>query len=330
VQRSIHPLSASRQVAFYQLLVAARRSWLIDGLREALKTADPKAVKNQLSIYVPFDVQQILASVGVRDEHVFPVPVLLETKPTLVGYYRLLLGIPQKSFYRGDTGMGQFRSMETRGFLNAKRRPDLESFCEAMADSLSDLVRKVALQLSARDISELPLLTLGSQFQGGNNNIIGRQAAANIFVAVSELVRDHIVKEDQRRITIENSSGRKVVITLGSDPDIRIQEEFNSNMRNKVAIEIKGGTDVSNAHNRAGEAEKSHQKAKKQGFRDYWTIISKIGLDVDKLRSGSPTTNSWFDVGQVLSRDGADWEEFRSRFIDACGIPLAPRGRGQK
>src|SRR5438876_5226020 len=84
--------------------------------------------------------------------------------------------------------------------------------------------------------------------------------------------------------------------------------------RNKVAIEIKGGTDMSNAHNRAGEAEKSHQKAKKQGFRDFWTLISKSGLSIEKLKQESPTTNSWFDVAQVLARQGEDWKDFRSRF----------------
>jgi len=90
-----------------------------------------------------------------------------------------------------------------------------------------------------------------------------------------------------------------------------------------VAIEIKGGTDVSNAHNRAGEAEKSHQKVKKQGFRDYWTLISKTGLSVEKLKQESPTTNSWFDVAQVRARQGGDWNEFRSRFADSAGIPLS-------
>ncbi len=79
---------------------------------------------------------------------------------------------------------------------------------------------------------------------------------------------------------------------------------------------------MSNAHNRAGEAEKSHQKAKNEGFRDYWTLISKAGLKIQKLKSESPTTNSWFDVAQVLAREGEDWSEFRSRFAEAAGIPL--------
>lgn len=315
--------SASRQIAFHQLLVAARKSWLMGALTEALSVADPKVVKKQLSTYMPADVQKILAATGVRDEHVFPVPVVLEAKPTLIGYYRLLLGIPQKSFYRSDTGMGQFKSMETRGLLKQRKHPDLEGFCAAMAQSLADLVRQIAPQFSPRDVAELPLLTLGSQFQGGNNNTIGKRATLDVFLAVAELVKAHIVTQEERTITIRNASGRKVLIALAADPDIRIQEEFNGELRNKVAIEIKGGTDVSNAHNRAGEAEKSHQKAKKEDFRDYWTIISKVGVNMQKLKSESPTTNDWFDVAQVLGREGPDWELFKSRFADAAGIPLA-------
>ena len=294
----------------------------MDALREALKEVDPNAVKEQLSAYMPPDVQKILAGAGVRDEHVFPVPAVLEVKPTLIGYYRLLLGVPQKTFYKGGTGMGQFKSMEERGLLNPKRRPDLEGFCATMSESLAELVRQMSPQFTRQDVAELPLLTLGSKFQGGNNNTIGKQATLDVFLAVAELVKDYKEAEDERKITVRNASGRKVIIVLASDPDISIQEEFNGEMRNKVAIEIKGGTDSSNAHNRAGEAEKSHQKARKKDFRDYWTIIFKASLDMDVLKQESPTTNSWFDVAQVLAREGADWDDFRSRFADATGIPV--------
>jgi hypothetical protein len=139
--------------------------------------------------------------------------------------------------------------------------------------------------------------------QGGRNNLIGRQATIDLFLVVAELVKNYVTSQDEKRITIQNAAGKRVIIALASDPDIRIQEEFGEVLRKKVAIEIKGGTDASNAHNRAGEAEKSHQKAKKDGFRDFWTIISKSGVRIEKLRAESPTTNDWFDVGQVLVRD---------------------------
>jgi XcyI restriction endonuclease len=314
--------SASRQLGFHQLLVAARKTWLREALAEALKTADPEIVKKQLAKYAPKDAQKILAAAGVRDEHVFPVPVILEVKPTLIGYYRLLLGIPQKSFYGGGTGMGQFKSMEVRGLVRPSRRADIEGFCTVMGQALGELVRQMTPPFTPQDAAELPLLTLGSQFQGGNNNTIGKQATLDVFLAVSDLVQDHVIHAEARKIEIKNAAGRKVVIALAADPDIRVQEEFDGSLRNIVAIEIKGGADISNAHNRAGEAEKSHQKAKKQGFRDYWTLISKAGLDVDDLKAESQTTNDWFDVAQVLAREGPDWDLFKSRLAGAAGIPI--------
>ena len=321
---SAEPLSPSRQIAFHQLLVAARKTVLMDALSEVLGRIDPVEIKRQVTRYVPADVQQILAASGIRDEHVFPLPIVLEGNPTLVGYYRLLLGISQKRFYRTGTEMGPFKSMEERGIINAKRRPLLDRFAEIMSTQLADLVRQISPRITARDISELPLITLGAQFYGSNNNAIGKRATMDVFLSVAEVVKGFVVTQDARKITIRNASERMVVITQTTDPDIRIQEEFErGKLRNKVAVEIKGGTDSSNVHNRAGEAEKSHQKAKKDGFSHFWTIISKAGVDQEKLEAESPTTTSWFDVAQVLAREGSDWEEFRSRFAGEAGIPVA-------
>ncbi len=49
---------------------------------------------------------------GIRDEYVFPIPTVLAEEPRLVGYYRLLLGRPQKSFY-GSDGFGMFKGMDS-------------------------------------------------------------------------------------------------------------------------------------------------------------------------------------------------------------------------
>jgi len=312
-------------LAFHQLLVAARKTWLMDALGEALADIDPSQVKNEVISFVPEDAQRILAAAGIRDEHVFPTPIILETKPTLLGYYRLLLGVPQKSFYRSETGMSRFRSMERRGVLNASQKEMLPLICRALGEGLADLVRQMSPGISLRDVAELPLLTLGAQFQGSNNNIIGKQAVLDAFLSIREIVKDHIIEEQETKVVLKNSAGRKVVIALAADPDVRIQEEFSGKLQNKVAIEIKGGTDNSNAHNRAGEAEKSHQKAKNEGFRDFWTIIATKGLDTKKLKRESPTTNSWFDAAQVLGREGEDWDEFRNRLAGQVGIPLSPK-----
>ena len=59
------------------------------------------------------------------------------------------------------------------------------------------------------------------------------------------------------------------------------------------------------------------------GFAEFWTIISKQGLELFKLMNESPTTNHWFDVAEVLARKGKDWDDFRQRLAGACGIPVS-------
>ncbi len=222
---SVAPLSPSRQVIFHQMLVAARKTTLMDALSETLGQIDPSALKKQISRFVPKDAQRILAGAGIRDEHVFPVPAVLERQPALVGYYRLLLGISQKRFYRKGTGMGPYKNMESRGILG-RSRPDLDAFCSVMALHLSELVRQISPRITARDISELPLLTLGAQLYGSNNNAIGKKATLDVFLSVSEIVKDFVVDHGARKISVVNASKRKVFLTLAADPDIRIQEEF--------------------------------------------------------------------------------------------------------
>ena len=97
---------------------------------------------------------------------------------------------------------------------------------------------------------------------------------------------------------------------------------MGAEIHKKIAVEVKGGTDMSNAHNRAGEAEKSHLKAKGRGYPEFWTIISKTGLNIEKLKRESQTTNHWFDVAEVLARKGKDWDNFRQRLAGVVGIPL--------
>jgi hypothetical protein len=308
-------------LAFHQLLLAARKTWLRDALAEALSSLDPAVLKQQIGHFVSPAAQRILAAAGIRDEYVFPLPAVLEAKPSLLGYYRLLLGLPRKSFYTTATGMGRFRGMETRARVTERQKGALPELCQTLGEAFADLVLQMSPSVTTRDVDELPLLTLGSYFQGRNNTEIGKEAIHNVFLNIVEVVRPHVVDQGESSVRIKNAAGRLVTISLASDPDVRIQEEFEEETRNRVAIEIKGGTDKSNAYNRAGEAEKSHIKAKKQGFRDFWTIIATKGLDLTKLRQSSPTTNSWFDSAQVLGRQGDDWEEFRSRLSGEVGIP---------
>lgn len=134
----------------------------MDALRETLSSIDPGVVKAQIGEYVPTDVQQILASAGIRDEHVFPIPAVLQARPALVGYYRLLVGIGGKPY--SDAGMGTYIRAETRGVFTKRGLKKLSQYCHAMCETLSILVRQMSPTITQRDVRELPLLTLGAQF----------------------------------------------------------------------------------------------------------------------------------------------------------------------
>jgi hypothetical protein len=217
--------------------------------------------------------------------------------------------------------MGALKTMEESGVISPRQKQRIPEFCEAMARPLAELVRQIP-SITKQDIQELPLLTYGAQLQGSNNTAIGEKAMQDVFAAISEIVATNVMGTEANKLTVKNAAGRTVVISLSHDPDVAIDEQVGSRTHKKVAVEVKGGTDISNAHNRAGEAEKSHLKAKSRGYPEFWTIISKTGLDMKKLKAESQTTSHWFDVAEVLARKGEDWERLRERVAGAVGIPL--------
>lgn len=96
--------------------------------------------------------------------------------------------------------------------------------------------------------------------------------------------------------------------------------------RNIVSIEIKGGRDFSNIHNRLGEAEKSHQKAKNLGYVECWTIVNVDNIDFNKAREESPSTNRFYRISKLESGKGKEFEDFRNRIISLTGIPCKISG----
>ncbi len=316
----LQPPYPSKQIAFHQLLVAARATILHGALADALGAVDPTVVARELGGLAPAPARNVLAKAGVRDEHVFVTPAILRARPTTLGYYRLLLGVSKKAFYTAATGLSRFKAMEEKDLLREPLEAELPALCKAMNATIAELVTQLSPTVTRSDVEQLPLLTLGAQLDGGWRNGIGKAATADVFLAIRELVEPYITSETETTLVVENAAGRGVRVVLASDPDVAITEEFPAGADQlNVALEIKGGTDRSNAHNRAGEAEKSHQKVR-NAARDFWTIIAMKGVQKKQLATESPTTRRWYDVAEVLGRAGGDWERFKNDLKGAIGI----------
>lgn len=317
------PISPDKPIDIYEALVAARRLQLQPALGKAVDEVGVAVIDRELRELVPSRALNHVASLGLRGERVFPVPAILQHAPPLIGYYRMLLGVSKKEFGDKDKlGYGPWLNAEERGEIPLRLRPHLCQFCEAFVLPLVELVHAMDT-FDDRDLSDLTLLTLGPTLQGGRNNIIGSQASRAVFEALRTLVAGPIVFDSERLVRFEAPRGRKFALIEGSDPDVRLDLTSRSGKEIPViAIEIKGGKDARNAHNRAGEAEKSHIKAKIAGYRHRWTIIVMQELDRAKLKSETPTSTELFEASEVIEKSGPDWKKLRREFANVLSQPL--------
>ncbi|MCL1814115.1 MAG: XcyI family restriction endonuclease, partial [Treponema sp.] len=312
------------QINFSKVLKKIRETYLQEALSETIDKVNLSKLDKELNEGVPEKYLKLLAKHGLRGELIFPVPCLLEANPFLLGYYRLLLGFSQKEFYGNTFGVSVFKTMETKGVLLERTKDKLSDLCKALIRSAIALTDGIGTHnLCGKILDDLTLLTIGPQLRGGENVEKGTSGIVNVFNAIFNIVEKSIIFYSSNKIELENAAGRKVLIEFTADPDIVIREEIGENRyRNIVAIEVKGGKDFSNIHNRVGEAEKSHQKAKQFGYVECWTVVNVDRIDIEMAKRESPSTNSFYVISKLISEKGNEYQDFKERIISLTGIKV--------
>ncbi len=311
-------LSPTLQLGFYQRLKEAQRTHLLPALLEQVGKLDIGKLDEKLLQFAGREKLAFMARRGLRGELVFPVPYLLSSKPTLLGYYRLLLGFSQKEFYQSP--FGRFKRMENEGQLTRTTSELLDPLCESLIESAWILVNGLP-ELSEQTLQSLTLLTLGPQFRGSRNVSLGVEAIRTVFALIKAIVSDRIQAEGEAHLEVKSAAGRLYCIEFSPDPDIAIRQILqDGTIRNRIAVEIKGGTDFSNIHNRLGEAEKSHQKAKSEGFTQFWTVVNVTGVEPDTWKQETPTTNELFYLEHIADTRSDERERFKEYLVSELGI----------
>ncbi len=324
------PIPSNTAISLFQALLTARGLQLQPALAQAVQVVGVLSIDSDLHRLVPASTLNYLASLHLRGERVFPVPSIIRHAPQLIGYYRMLLGISKKGFSQArKLGYGPWANAEAQNMISAKLDPYVEDFCKVLITPLVQLVdaTKSLKPLDDRDLNDLALLTLGPTLQGGRNNVIGQQAAKGVFDALSELVAPWAILQAEAFVQFRTPPGIAYELAVGSDPDIRLDELIVASdtvaaRRPIVAMEIKGGRDISNAHNRAGEAEKSHIKAAALGYHHRWTIIVMQGLDRKRIETETPSSTDIFDADEIRRRSGTDWDNLRQELSAVIGMPV--------
>ena len=310
--------STNKQIRAQEILHQYKKDVIGDALKGTVEKIDPKELHSEIVEYVPEDCMKILQSSGIRDENFFALPCILKKNPKMLGYYRLLMGISEKQFYSSATGLSQFNCMEEKGVIpNCKNTSCIQELCKAINGAMQEFLKELKKDCLSQDVSDFPIMTLGVYVDGVWRNFIGANAANNVFNAIKNIVNEKKLKiseNNEKVCTFTNKKGKKFSINLASDPDVSIY----ANESKLLCIEIKGGQDVANVHNRAGEAEKSHQKAKKSGWKHKWTVIYLSKLQTSqqsKLRVESPTTDEWFDVNEICCESGTSYNSFKEKIL---------------
>lgn len=313
--------SVQPQADFVVLLRGARSRYLQPALAHAIRSMDIRAVDRDLASLVPAAALTEVSARGLRGELLFATPGVIRANPRLVAYYRLVLGMSQKAFYGTGSGAGPFKAAEEDGRLSSTAEKLLDELCDAFVSSAVTLLASLHAQDETRStLHELSLLTLGAQFRGGRNNKLGEAGTARVFDLLREIVSRSTSAVGPGLIEIRNAARRKVVIAFAPDPDIVIRMEMKPGQyRQVIAIAIKVGTDFSNIHNRLGEAEKSHQKARAADFQECWTVIN-VDLKDTEAKKASPSTNRFYQLGKLEKRTGVSYEDFKDRVISLTGI----------
>lgn len=311
-------LTPTLQIGFYERLKEAQKTHLLPALLDQVGRLDIGNLDRELLEYAGTERLAFVARKGLRGELVFPVPYMLSSRPSLLGYYRLLLGFSQKEFYKGP--FSRFRSMEQDGNLTGATTAMLQPLCESLVESAWILVNGLP-ELSEETIKALTLLTLGPQFRGSRNVHLGTEAIRTVFALIKAIVAEAVQEEAESYLIIESAAGRAYRIEFAPDPDIAIRQVLESgSTRNRIAIEVKGGTDFSNIHNRLGEAEKSHQKAKSEGFTEFWTVINVAGVERSVWKQETPTTTELFYLEEIADIQNDEHARFKEYLIAELGI----------
>lgn len=243
---------------------------------------------------------------GFSPSEVFAHPEVLQEKPELFDYYRLLACLSHK-------GLGQIRS---KLGLSKKSFKSPEEFCLRLCVLINRFTSN-ALERTASASREALIRTMfaeaGSEWQGTWVNQIGELAAQEIeklivnFTQSKKLVDDAKTEAaaDEGNVLILKSG---VSIRFGSEPDV----EFRSVERDLLCvIEIKGSADKAGAQTRLGETKKSFTKAKHENPRCVTIFLpSVLTPAVEKQLRSERDIDKIFNLLEVCND-----ESERSRFL---------------
>jgi len=240
----------------------------------------------------------------------FAHPDVLLSKPKVaVSYYRMLALMSQKGI-----SYVEFSTQSTEQGKHRLTRAEAERLSKAFNEHISSIFEVV--KPTPESVTQLVLLSAGSQIQGSWSNEIGKHAQQNVNRLVVEDLhkRGCLASVVTRRDTVQLvEAGAELTSILegivnykranvqaggyllfGSEPDIAV---YNPAGTFAAAIEVKGGTDPAAIQQRVGAAEQAFGRAR------------------DPRQSGNPTCRTILLTG-ILTESTEQYVQHRPQIFN--------------
>ncbi|MCS7209583.1 MAG: XcyI family restriction endonuclease, partial [Fimbriimonadales bacterium] len=239
---------------------------------------------------------------GIMPVRVFAHPVVLQTVPRSVGYYRMLAMVSQKSMKRVH--------LDTEPYETGSTVPD-EDTARMLASHLNTIISRLVeqdVQISPRGLDLWRGMAAGSQAQGSWQNAKGTQYETIVQQILTSYLQEIGLLQEQVGRHLKLQDGRTII--FGSDPDISLVRDGEI----LSAVEIKGGIDPAGAHERLGAALKTLRNCKAKHPKCVTILLLRRetltqGLE-DRIQQSSAEITHWFALEDVLGD-----EDTQSMFI---------------
>jgi hypothetical protein len=241
---------------------------------------------------------------GIKPVIVFAHPVVLQSVPGSVGYYRMLSMVSQKSMNRARLAVTRYEA--GKGSPDGERALVIAQHLNQMISRLVELDE----QIDAREFDLWRGMAAGSQAQGSWQNTKGNRVEVIVKGLLQRRLREKGLVSDEKEdgLRMQLQDGR--VVVFADEPDVAIY------LDNKIqaAVETKGGIDTAGVLERVGAAIKSLRRAREENPQST-TILILQGVSItQKARSdleiNRDAVNYWFAVEDILENEDKRQEVF--------------------
>lgn len=236
---------------------------------------------------------------GIKPIKIFCHPEVLVKNPKIVGYYRMLAMVSQKSMGRVGLNINSFETGEN------KLSSDLASQISRHLNKIISILIEQDKKIDPREFDIWRGMAAGSQAQGSWQNLKGDKAEIVIKDLLERISKEKslIIKEVTHGKGEEFHLKDGRVVILGSEPDIGV---YYKNII-QYAVEIKGGIDTAGVLERFGAALKSLRRAKQENPKSI-TILIMQGVSLtskakDEIERSRAIIDHFFTIEEVINED---------------------------